>query len=315
MDPRKKRILVVVDPTATSQPALERAAWLGRSIPATLELFICDYSSQLLEQESLDAAALAEARKSFVANHRRRLKDLARPLAAAGLEVGVDARWDTPLHEGIVRKAAEWGADVVVKDTHYHSTLRRSIFTNTDWHLIRECPGDLLLVKPRAVAQKPCILAAVDPLHANDKPAALDHKILAAAVELNARLGGELHAFHAFDITPILAASADALTMPIALPVQELTDMMRTEHTRAVQALAKAHDIPADRVHVHQGDTLHLLTALTEQLRADIVVMGAIARTGLRRIFIGSTAEQVLDRLSCDLWIVKPGDAIAAPSV
>jgi universal stress protein E len=306
MEPGKKRILVVVDPTAASQPALERAAWLARGIPATLELFICDYSSHLLEQESLDAAALADARKNFVADHRRRLKDLARPLVAAGLEVNVDARWDTPLHEGIVRKAAEWRADVVVKDTHYHTALRRSIFSNTDWNLIRECPAELLLVKPRAVGQQPCVVAAVDPLHANDKPAALDRKILAVGDELVARLGGQLHAFHAFDITPILAASADALTMPIALPVQELTDVMRTQHTEAVQALAKAHDIPAERVHVHQGDTRHLLAALTEQLRADIVVMGAIARTGLRRFFIGSTAEEVLDRLICDLWIVKP---------
>ena len=70
--------------------------------------------------------------------------------------------------------------------------------------------------------------------------------------------------------------------------------------------LAKTHGIPPERVHVHEGDTRQLLLALTEQLRADIVVMGAIARTGLRRIFIGSTAERVLDRLSCDLWIVKP---------
>jgi universal stress protein E len=301
--------LVVVDPTATSQPALERAVWLAKRVPATLELFICDYSPHLLERESRDAAALADARKSFVANHRRRLKDLARPIAAAGLEVDVDARWDTPLHEGIARKAAEWRADVVVKDTHYHAVLRRSIFSNTDWNLIRECPGDLLLVKPRAAAQRPCIVAAVDPLHANDKPAALDHKILAVGEELATRLDGQLHAFHAFDITPILAASSDSLTMPIALPVQELTELMQKEHTEAVQALAKAHGLPPERVHVHQGETRHLLTALTEQLRADVVVMGAIARTGLRRLFIGSTAEQVLDRLPCDLWIVKPAGA------
>jgi universal stress protein E len=312
MDRKPQRILAVVDPTASSQPAVERAAWLARRAAATLELFICDYSAHLVERSSLDAAALAEARKGFIANHRRRLKDLARPLAAEGLAVEVDARWDTPLHEGIVRKAAEWGADLVVKDTHYHTTLRRSIFSNTDWNLIRECPATLLLVKPRAAAEKPCIVAAVDPLHEHDKPAALDQRILSTADALRTSLDGELHVFHAFDITPILAASADALTMPIALPVRELTDLMRKQHTEAVHALVNARGIPQERIHVHQGDTHHLLTALTEQLRADVVVIGAIARTGLRRLFIGSTAEQVLDRLSCDLMIVKPADAAPA---
>jgi universal stress protein E len=41
-------------------------------------------------------------------------------------------------------------------------------------------------------------------------------------------------------------------------------------------------------------------------MRASLVVMGAISRSGLKRIFIGNTAEQVLDSLRCDLLIVKP---------
>jgi universal stress protein E len=34
--------------------------------------------------------------------------------------------------------------------------------------------------------------------------------------------------------------------------------------------------------------------------------MGAVSRKGLARAFIGNTAEEVLDRLGCDLLIVKP---------
>jgi universal stress protein E len=43
-------------------------------------------------------------------------------------------------------------------------------------------------------------------------------------------------------------------------------------------------------------------------LRADIVAMGAISRSGLQRVFIGSTAEDVLEHLPCDALIVKPPD-------
>ena len=35
-------------------------------------------------------------------------------------------------------------------------------------------------------------------------------------------------------------------------------------------------------------------------------VMRAIARRGLGRPYIGSTAERVLDKLPCDLVIIKP---------
>ena len=37
-----------------------------------------------------------------------------------------------------------------------------------------------------------------------------------------------------------------------------------------------------------------------------IVVMGALARAGLKRLLIGNTAERVLDHLPCDLLVIKP---------
>ena len=303
----KKRILVVVDPTSASRPeALERAVWLASRLAARLELFICDYVPQLAAARGARAAALGDARTAVLERHRLRLADLAKTVAAAGLEVDVDVRWDRPLHDGIVRKAVESGADIVVKETHYHSALKRGIFSNTDWSLIRDCPTTLWLVKPRVAAAKPCFVAAVDPLHERDKPAALDHRILTVAAELCAALGGELHVFHAFDITAALAVSTDSMMMPIAIPIRELTDSIRAEHTDAVHALTDAHQVPRERTHVHQGGTRELLVALTDRLRADFVVMGAVSRSGLKGLFLGNTAEDVLDRLHCDLLIVKP---------
>lgn len=299
-------ILVVVDPTAKSQPALERGAWLATSYGARLELFVCDYNPHLSENNAFDRAALAKARSSLLENHKKRLHELARPFSAAGLDVTVDARWDHPLHDGIVRKSVDSGAMLVVKDTHFHPVVKRSIFSNTDWQLIRSCAAPLWLVKPREAAAQPCVLAAIDPLHERDKPADLDKAILAVAQRLCAATQAELHVFHSFDIAPTLAVSTNSLTMPISLPVRELTESMQKEHADAVHALTDAQGIARDRVHVEQGSTRELLVAISEQLDADVVVMGAISRSGLKRLFLGNTAEEVLDKLSCDLLIVKP---------
>ncbi len=297
-------LLVVVDPTASFHPAIERAAWLAKHLPASIELFLCDYSSQL--NDTRMGAAAEKAREMLLEKHRLHLMQLAEPLQADGLEVRVDARWGHPLHDCIIAKAVDARADWVIKDTHYHSALKRSIFSNTDWSLIRACPATLLLVKPRAPGQKPCIVAAVDPLHERDKPADLDHKISETAERLADKLGGELHAFNAFDVAATLAVSTDSMTMPIALPMREFAEAMRAAHTEAVDKLCDAHAIPAERRHVRQGGTRELLMALTDQLRADIVVMGAVSRSGLKGLFLGNTAEDVLDRLHCDLAIVKP---------
>ena len=300
-----QRVLVVVDPTATFHPAIERATWLARHAPARLELFISDYAPQLADSRSQNTA-VTQTRAAVLDRHRNRLEQLAAPLRTSGLDVAVDVRWDYPLHDSIVRKAEDSGAGVIVKDTHYHSVLKRSIFSNTDWSLIRNCAATLWLVKPRPPGQKPYFVAAVDPLHERDKPADLDHRIVTTGQTLARALGGELHVFHAFDVAAAIAVSTDSMTMPIALPINDLADAMRAEHTEAVEQLCKQHGVPPALTHVHQGGTRQLLLALTEQLRADAVVMGAISRSGIKGLFLGNTAEDVLDRLHCDLIIVKP---------
>jgi universal stress protein E len=300
-----KRLLVVVDPTASAHPAIERAAWLARHVPARIELFISDYAAHLAESRAHGGTGV-DARAAVLERHRRRLEQLAEPLRAAGLDVAVDTRWDYPLHDSIVRKSVDAAADVVIKDTHYHSALRRSIFSNTDWSLIRGCAATLWLVKPRPPGQRPCFIAAIDPLHERDKPADLDKVILTTAIELATALGGEVHAFHAFDVSAAMAVSTDSMAMPIALPVNELADAMRADHTAAVARLCKTHGVAPERTHVEQGSTRQLLLELTDRLRADAVVIGAISRSGLKSLFLGNTAEDVLDRLHCDLVIVKP---------
>jgi universal stress protein E len=300
-----ERVLVVVDPTAGAHPALERAAWLARHRPVQIELFISDYAAHLAGSRAETPAGL-QARGAVLERHRRRLEQLAEPLRTAGHAVELDVRWDYPLHDSIVRKAVDSAATLVVKDTHFHSVLQRSIFSNTDWSLIRTCPTTLWLVKPRPTGQPPCFVAAVDPLHERDKPADLDNRILATATELTGALGGELHVFHAFDVSTLLAVSTETMAMPSALPLDELTGAMHAEHADAVHLLREAHGVPPERTHVQQGSTREQLMMLTDRLRADAVIMGAVSRSGLKGLFLGNTAEDVLDRLHCDLVIVKP---------
>src|SRR5690606_15838671 len=146
-----------------------------------------------------DPQSAEQARRAVLDRHLARLDALRGPLTAQGLSVDIDARWAKPLHRGIVEKVVEARPMLVVKDTHDHPVLRRTLLSNTDWNLIRACPAPLLLVKPRAIAPAPRVLAAVDPVHQHDKPAELDHAILSFAGELADKVGGELHVLHTFD--------------------------------------------------------------------------------------------------------------------
>jgi len=301
-----KSILVVIHPNADRQPALERAAWLAARLGASLELLICDYDPTLSNKRFFSSDALQGAQDALLEAHERRLEALAAPLRERGLRVGVEARWEHPLDHGVLRKAAELQPIVVAKETRYHSAVERALFSSTDWKLIQGCSAPLLLVKPRAFSAAPKVLAAVDPLHAHAKPAELDHAILALAQELAGALQGTLEVFHAFDPAPVIAGAAGSSVSPIAVPVRELTTALEQHHREALDALLDGYSVTDSAVHMHQGIAAETLLALSRNLPADIVVMGAISRSGLKKIFIGNTAERVLDRLPCDLLIVKP---------
>jgi universal stress protein E len=301
-----KRILAVVDPTATSQPACERAATLARSIGARLELFIYEYVPQLADSAAHEFQNGAWSRSALIDDRLNRLRELRRALAADGADIAIDARWDSPLADGIVRKVLDSSADIVFKDTHYHPFLKRSVFSNTDWTLIRDCPALLWLAKPAAIEAKPRFIAAVDPLHERAKPTELDDRIMSAAKQLCYPLNGELHVFHAFDATPALVTPMDSMAPP--LPIRAISDAMRAQHTAAVHELTDAHGIRRESVHIAEGNTRERLIDLAESLHADVAVMGAVSRRGLKRLFLGNTAEDVLDKLPCDLLIVKPAN-------
>ena len=65
--------------------------------------------------------------------------------------------------------------------------------------------------------------------------------------------------------------------------------------------------MPDGSTHLIESPVDEALPEIAEKEGAWVIVMGAISRGGLERVFIGSTAERVLDRLPCDVWIVKPG--------
>lgn len=310
------RILAVLDPTAEAQPALAKAARLAAVSGASLELFISDYEPALANPRFFKSDRLQALREQFLARHRPTLERHAAALRGQGLTATTEVRWATPVHSGVVARTLETAPDLVVKDTHYHGPIRRTVLTNTDWNLIRSCPAALLLAKAAAWRQPVRVLAAVDPGHEHDVAARLDHELLEVGASLAARLAGELHVAHAFFPAELLASTAAMAAMP-AIDGGTLVELLEQERGRvraALAALLRQHAIPPGRLQVREGSAVEVLCDAATDLPADIVVLGAIARGRLREMVVGSTAERVLDSIACDVLVVKPPGAAQAPA-
>ena len=300
------KILCVVDPTSDTHPALERSAWLAEKSGAELELLICFYNEYLTGDRFFDSPSLEKARRDAVEQEEEKLEKLAKPLADAGISVVTTALWDHPLHEGIVRRALGSGADLVVKDTHHHSAVTRAFFSNTDWNLIRTCPTPLWLAKARNIGASPTIVAAIDPMNENDKPAALDDEILQSCNFLAAETGASVHAFHSYDPRVAMASATANAYIPVSMGLTEIRQQMEEIHGKRFGEVADFHEIPEENRHLVCGMAHEELPDIATELEADVVAMGAVARNRWQRLFIGATAEKTLELLPCDLLVIKP---------
>ncbi|GAA3965396.1 universal stress protein [Allohahella marinimesophila] len=204
--------------------------------------------------------------------------------------------------------------DLLIKPAENPDYLDR-LFGSDDMHLLRKCPCPVWLMKPLEGTSYRSIVAALD-LGADDRyPAekALNRQILELAAFLAVSESAELHLLHAWD-----APEAEFIRIWANDPDTAETDFVEGEHFRRQndmesQALelrdwlgAEAYDYLSPRIHLARGNPKKAIPRLAENLKADLVVMGTIARTGIPGFIIGNTAEAILDQLKCSVLTLKP---------
>jgi universal stress protein E len=133
----------------------------------------------------------------------------------------------------------------------------------------------------------------------------LDRQILRAGRYFARELRGALHAFHAYMPLTVIAPAPAGQALAVSLP-PEMEEVHAAQVGRVFRREAEAAGISPRRRHLEMGVTQDELARAVKETGAELVVMGAVSRSGLKRVFIGSTAESAIDHLDCDVLIMKP---------
>ncbi|WP_462382016.1 universal stress protein [Pseudomonas sp. Marseille-QA0892] len=278
-------ILVATDLSERSNPAIDRAARLVRSLGGRWALV-----------HVVDNDAPAELTARHVEHAKTLLKASAERLGSQhGTEPEIIVI-SGDVEPTILKAAHQFGADLLVVGAHRKSALRDFFLGTTVERVIRSSRLPVLRVARPALQDYARSLVAIDL-----SPVSLD--ALRTACRLGVLQEQEFDVVHAAELVPIGA-------MAEVVPDPRLVDEMLAEARRKAKAqLAQIEPaVPEQRLYVREGEPRRVIGDQLQFTNADLLVVGTHARSGVQRLMIGSVASSLLASLDCDILTVPPAE-------
>ncbi len=218
----------------------------------------------------------------------------------------------------IIREVLRHKYDLVIK-TAESGTLLDRVFGSDDMHLLRKCPCPVWLIKSKSPKNYQRILAAVDvDIFYQKEELNTLHLLNLQIIEMASSLAlsefSELHIVTAWEaIGEDLVRSAYVGGQEIDIMAYVETERQQHQHnlnTLMNEIMSKlgrnALDYLKPQTHLLKGSANKKIPLLAKNIKADLVVMGTVARTGISGFFMGNTAETILNQLNCSVLAVKP---------
>jgi len=299
---RYRKILLIVDSTPRETPAWHRAVSLAHASGAELHLCLFGYSSAVAASALISSRVSEMAKWAFTEQRERWLRERADKLKAQGMNIRAEVIWGGPLQDRMIEKIVALQPDLVVKDAHLEPLLKRVLFTPLDWHLLRLCPVPLLMVRRSRNKLPRTVVAAVDTANPLPNAANVNDRIVDAASALAAECGAKLHLVHSFeDLLPVVPGEVMS-----EAAFNDAFEKLRKIHRQRFDEFADRYAAPHENRHFIIGPSAYALAEFARELPAQVLVLGTTHRTGIDRIVIGSTAENILPDVRCDVLAVKP---------
>jgi nucleotide-binding universal stress UspA family protein len=311
---RFKNILYLNEPAVDQASAVARAVSLAENNQADLTIIDIIPAQVVAAGYGMPPGGpISHDLRAIVSSERlKNIESMVQPFSER-LQVGLDVLVGKTFLQTI-RAVLKNGYDLLIKPAENPSWTNR-LFGSDDLHLLRKCPCPVWLMKPPGKLNYKSILAAVDVDLLDSTPSEqdLNREILELAASLALSDAASLNIAHAWE------ALADNTMLPMDWMVPEsFTQYLEAEYERhrtGLHLLAEklrgwigheAYDALSPGLHLPEGSAKRVIAPLAAELRADLVVMGTVARTGVSGVFIGNTAEAILDQLRCSVLAIKP---------
>lgn len=291
-----RTVLVGTDFSMSANLAVERAIKLPLAPGATVHLVHvvpAQVPERLLASVQTNAKeALSEAAATF---------EQVAKATDPSLSVASEILEGHP-HVELIRMARRVNAELVVVGRHGKHSLREKLLGSTTERVVRHSEIPTLVVTSKKTSPYRCPMVAVD--LADDL--AIIQGLVDLALMLIAPDADRLMLVHAFQ-------APFERRLRYLLGNSDLAEYRAEYKQEAIRALMKLRgDIVAPNVAVRtvlaRGEPERSIVREASRRGADLLVLGTHGRRGIAHALLGSVAEEVLRRATCDIAILRPRD-------
>lgn len=247
------------------------------------------------EQQSLLA--------SSITNQQSLLENLQIKLSTKYPDINFhyDTSWHSNPISDILENLAVYKNDLVVKFIT-GTTPNYLLSPNLSANLIRRCPANILFIKDvRLFPQS--VLVAVNTFEDSDRQYKTNRSLVDLSYSLANKSRAELHLVSAYSTT--------SMAVTIDLPEYNPADygsQLKSESLMNLRDIPTVFSINPKYIHIEQGLASDVIIKQIEELSTSLLVLGSNGRVGLSALFLGNTAENILDRAQCNILISRCSD-------
>lgn len=290
----KRRILCATDLTVRSERAMKRAAMLARQLDAQA-YFVHSVSDKLAGRVLRMKVSRAQARLAAEAG---------RLMKHAPEDVTATVQLGKPI-DGVIETARELKPDLIVMAQPKRRRLDAMIGTTAE-RVIRATGCSVLLTSSDAEQPYQRVLLTTD-LSPSSK------HVARTAVEMGVLANAETWVVHAFGLPYHDIATSDTLHVD---QYDRVDNRVRQEQWHAEarrEVLRNLEETGADPTRVHilteQASAPNAIRRALDQVQPELLVIGVSRWFALKRILVGSVADQVLRSANCDVLAIAPAAA------
>ena len=298
---RFREILVVAGTEPETPQLIQRAAELADRNQARLTIF--DVVPRLPRTRRSSVADSIDLQSLLIEARIKDLEEMASRVMTIPTRVAVA--------EGIrfieiIERVVNYDHDLVIMLPDRTRESRGLRGATTTMHLLRKCPCPVWVDDPMAWDRRD-VVVAVGPFDDTEDGGRLQQMLAELGTSLAAMQGGQAHLVHAWR----LEGENLMRNGRVSLAKSEVDALVAEEQAAAETGFDRLVTQLLDKdlrfqTHLRRGEPADVIGKVVDEVRPGVVVMGTLARAGLKGLIIGNTAERLLDSFEGSVLAVKP---------